>query len=48
MLFGKGITATHNHVTHFRDSVVFWMASIVLAILLSIFLPETGRERTKA
>jgi MFS family permease len=46
--FGKGITETHNHVTHFRDSVVFWMASIVLAILLSIFLPETGRERTRA
>ena len=45
--FGKGITETHNHVTHFRDSVVFWIASIVLAILLSIFLPETGRERKK-
>jgi MFS family permease len=45
--FGKGITETHNHVTHFRDSVVFWMASIVLAILLSVFLPETGRERKK-
>jgi len=45
---GKGITTTHNHVTHFRDSMVFWMASIVLAILLSIFLPETGRERTRA
>jgi MFS family permease len=43
--FGKGITETHNHVTHFRDSVVFWMASIVLAILLSMFLPETGHGR---
>jgi MFS family permease len=46
--FGKGITETHNHVTHFRDSVVFWMASIVLAILLSIFLPETGRGQKSA
>ena len=46
--FGKGITETHNHVTHFRDSVLFWMVSIVLAILLSVFLPETGRERTRA
>jgi MFS family permease len=45
--FGKGITETHNHVTHFRDSVVFWMASIVLAILLSTFLPETGRGRKR-
>jgi MFS family permease len=46
--FGKGITETHNHVTHFRDSVVFWMASIVLAILLSLFLPETGHGRKTA
>src|SRR5580658_3001383 len=45
--FGKGITETHNHVTHFRDSVVFWIASIVLAILLSAFLPETGPKRKK-
>ena len=46
--FGKGITETHNHVTHFRDSVVFWMACIVLAILLSLFLPETGHGRKTA
>ena len=46
--FGKGIAATHNHVAHFRDSGLFWMASIVLAILLSMFLPETGHETEKA
>jgi MFS family permease len=46
--FGKGITETHNHVTHFRDSVLFWMASIVIAILLSALLPETGPKRIKA
>ncbi len=45
---GKSITATHNHVTHFRDSGLFWMASIVIAILLSSFLPETGPKRKKA
>ena len=44
--FGKGITATHNHVTHFRDSGLFWVVTIVLAILLSSFLRETGHART--
>ena len=43
--FGKGIAATHNHVAHFRDSGLFWMGCIVLAILLSTFLRETGRAR---
>ena len=45
---GKSITATHNHVTHFRDSGLFWMASITLAILLSAFLRETGPKGRKA
>jgi MFS family permease len=46
--FGKGITATHDHVTHFRDSGLFWVGTIVLAILLSSFLRETGHERKRA
>jgi MFS family permease len=46
--FGKSITETHNHVTHFRESGMFWMASIVIAILLSAFLRETGPKGTKA
>ena len=45
---GKGISETHNHVTHFRDSGLFWMVSIVIAILLSAFLPETGPKRREA
>ena len=45
---GKSITATHNHVTHFRDSGLFWMASITIAILLSAFLRETGPTGRKA
>jgi len=40
--FGKGITATHNHITHFRASGLFWISSTVIAILLSTFLRETG------
>src|SRR5208337_194730 len=39
---GKGIASTPNHVAHFRENGLFWMASIVLAILLSAFLRETG------
>ena len=46
--FAKGIAGTHSHVAHFRHSVVFWMATITLAILLSSFLPETGRKRKTA
>ena len=45
---GKGISSTHNHVTHFRDSGLFWIASIILAMLLSAFLRETGPKRRKA
>jgi MFS family permease len=45
---GKGISATTNHVTHFRESGLFWMASIVVAILLGAFLPETGPKRKTA
>ena len=46
-LFGKGIASTPNHVAHFRAGGVFWMASIVVAILLSAFLRETGHAREK-
>jgi MFS family permease len=45
---GKGITTTNNHVTHFRDSGLFWMVSIAIAILLSVFLRETGPKRKMA
>ena len=46
--FGKGIASTQNHVAHFRAGGVFWMVSIVLAILLTAFLRETGHARAKA
>jgi len=42
---GKGIASAPNHVAHFRESGVFWMAGITLAILLSAFLRETGHAR---
>lgn len=42
---GKGIASTPNHVAHFRQSGLFWMISIIAAILLSVFLRETGHAR---
>jgi MFS family permease len=47
-LLGKGFATTQNHVAHFRDNGIFWMTGIVLAILLSLFLRETGHARKSA
>ncbi len=47
-LIGKGFATTQNHVAHFRASGIFWSAAIVLAILLSLFLRETGHARKSA
>jgi len=47
-LVGKGIATTQNHVHHFRASGIFWMTGIVLAILLSLLLRETGHARKSA
>jgi MFS family permease len=47
-LLGKGFASTQNHVAHFRASGIFWMGGIVLAILLSLFLRETGHARKTA
>ena len=44
-LLGKGISATQNHIAHFRASIVFWIAAIAIAIVLSAFLRETGSAR---
>src|SRR5208337_1663233 len=46
-LVGRGIASTPNHVAHFRESGLFWIASIVLAILLSVSLRETGHAGSK-
>src|ERR1700746_514624 len=47
-LLGKGFASTQNHVTHFRQSGLFWIGGIVLAIILSSFLRETGHARKSA
>ena len=47
-LLGKGFASTQNHITHFRQSGLFWIGGIVLAIILSTFLRETGHSRKSA
>src|SRR6267378_2713569 len=47
-LLGKGFATTQNHVAHFRASGIFWMTGIALAILLSMFLRETGHARNSS
>jgi MFS family permease len=47
-LLGKGFASTQNHITHFRQSGLFWIAGIALAIILSMFLRETGHAHKTA
>jgi MFS family permease len=47
-LLGKGFATTQNHGAHFRASGIFWMTGIAFAILLSMFLRETGHARKSA
>jgi MFS family permease len=47
-LLGKGFANTENCVKHFRENGLFWMGSIGLAIILSMFLRETGHARKHA
>lgn len=47
-LLGKGFASTQNHVAHFRSSGIFWMVGIAIAILLTVFLRETGHTNKAA
>jgi MFS family permease len=47
-LLGKSFATTQDHVAHFRSSGIFWMTGIALAILLSMFLRETGHAGKSA
>lgn len=41
--FGKSLDASSGAL-HFQDSIVFWIVGIVLAILVSLLLKETGSK----
>ena len=47
-LLGKGFAGTQNHIAHFRASGIFWMVGIAIAIVLSVFLRETGHAHKRA
>ncbi|MDQ1404556.1 MAG: hypothetical protein QOG55_185 [Acidobacteriaceae bacterium] len=47
-LLGKGFAGTQNHIAHFRANGLFWIGGIILAIILSMFLLETGHARKPA
>jgi MFS family permease len=43
-LLGRTLETTPNHLAHFREAGLFWMAAILLAIVVSFFLRETGHR----
>ena len=47
-LLGRGFASTQNHIIHFRQSGLFWIGGIALAIILSLFLRETGHAGKSA
>jgi MFS family permease len=44
-LLGQSLDSTNDHLAHFRDAGLFWMTAILLAVLVSFFLRETGHRR---
>jgi len=46
-LLGKTLGGTGDHVVHFRDAAGFWMAAIAIALVASLFLPETGQRASR-
>ncbi|MDT3403242.1 MFS transporter [Mucilaginibacter terrae] len=43
-LFGKTLTTTNNHTAHFQSAGLFLIGGILLALIISLFLKETGRK----
>ena len=44
-LLGRTLETAPDHLAHFRAAGLFWMAAILLAILVSFFLRETGHRK---
>lgn len=43
-LFGKSLGNVVSGDLHFQNSILFWIGGIVLAILISLMLKETGKK----
>ncbi|GGF49768.1 MFS transporter [Aliidongia dinghuensis] len=46
-LLGRTLETAPNHLAHFRAAGIFWMATILVAIVASFFLRETGHRQGK-
>jgi predicted MFS family arabinose efflux permease len=46
--FGKSLATTLDHAMHLRHTHLFWISIIVLALVLTLFLKETGGEPREA
>jgi MFS family permease len=46
-LLGRTLETAPDHLAHFRQAGLFWMAAILLAILLSLLLRETGHRKAR-
>lgn len=44
-LFGKAVSLDIDKNAHFKSTGLFWISGIILAIILSIFLKETGQGK---
>jgi MFS family permease len=47
-LFGGTLASSGDHMTHFKEAAGFWVAAIIVAAGLALFLRETGTKATKA
>jgi MFS family permease len=48
LLNGKDLALTTTHEVHFREAGTFWIVCIALAIVVSLFLKETGKKPSTA
>ena len=46
-LLGKTLDTTGDHLAHFRAALGFWMATIAIALVVSLFLRETGQSASR-
>jgi MFS family permease len=44
-LLGRTLETAPNHLAHFREAGFFWMATVLVAIVASLFLRETGHRQ---
>jgi MFS family permease len=46
-LFGGTLASSGDHMTHFKEAAGFWVAAIIVAAGLALFLRETGTKASR-